>query len=266
MCLLAFRWLDHPTYSLIFAGNRDEAYARPTQPARYWDAYPNILGGRDLKAGGTWMGVTRSGRWSVITNVRDPSRQRPGAPSRGHLVTNYLQSADAPEAFACALAEETGRYNAFNLLVGSPSDCWYVSTEQESAEPVSPGIHGMSNAELDTSWPKTDRAKREMRQRTQPRATSNGQSKIKPEILLDMLDNREPYPPPTLPDTGVGLELEKLLSPMFITSGEYGTRASTVLLIRRDGHVTFAERTFERGEEKKTRTYSFDIAFESEKE
>ena len=170
---------------------------------------------------------------------------------------------ELPAVGRCA---ETGRYNAFNLLVGSPSDCWYVSTEQESAEPVSPGIHGMSNAELDTSWPKTDRAKREMRQRTQPRATSNGQSKIKPEILLDMLDNREPYPPPTLPDTGVGLELEKLLSPMFITSGEYGTRASTVLLIRRDGHVTFAERTFERGEEKKTRTYSFDIAFESEKE
>lgn len=266
MCLLAFRWLDHPTYSLIFAGNRDEAYARPTREARFWDASPGILGGRDLKAGGTWMGVTRAGRWAVITNVRDPSRQRPDAPSRGHLVTRYLTSEDAPETFASDLAEQTGRYNGFNLLIGTPSTCWYISTEQDGAKRVAPGIHGMSNAALDTSWPKTDRAKREIRRRTEPRAMSNGQSNINPEDLLDMLDNREPYPPSTLPDTGVGLEVEKRLSPIFITSEEYGTRASTVLLIRRDGHVTFAERTFERGEERDTRTYSFDVAYEGEKE
>lgn len=265
MCLLSFRWLDHPTYSLIFAGNRDEAYQRPTRPAQFWDENPNLLAGRDLKAGGTWMGVTRTGRWAVITNVRDPSRQRPDAPSRGHLVTDYLQSTVSPTAFGESLAEETSRYNGFNLLVGTPTRCVYISTERDEAESVSPGIHGLSNAELDTSWPKTDRAKQNLLRLTQPRSTTNGRGSVDPSALLEMLNDREPFPAHQLPDTGVGEELEKMLSPLFITSEEYGTRASTVLLISRSGQVTFVERTFIRGDEERTRTFTFQIQSAAER-
>jgi uncharacterized protein with NRDE domain len=259
MCLLSFRWLDHPTYTLIFAGNRDEAYQRPTRPAQFWDEDPNVLAGKDLKAGGTWMGVTRTGRWAVITNVRDPSRQRPNAPSRGHLVTDYLQSTASPQVFGESLVDEVSKYNGFNLLVGTPTDCVYVSTERDEATDVSPGIHGLSNAELDTSWPKTDRAKQRMLRLTQPRSTDNGRGTVEPSALLEMLNDREPFPAERLPDTGVGEELEKMLSPLFITSDEYGTRASTVLLISKSGQVTFVERTFVRGEAERTRTFTFQI-------
>ena len=264
MCLLSFRWLDHPTYTLVFAGNRDEAYRRPTRPAQFWDEDPTLLAGRDLKAGGTWMGVTRTGRWAVITNVRDPSRQRPDAPSRGHLVTDYLQSTVSPNEFGAVLADETSRYNGFNLLVGTPTECVYVSTERDEAESVSPGIHGLSNAELDTSWPKTDRAKQRMLRLTQPRSLTNGRGSVDPSGLLDMLDDREPFPVEQLPDTGVGEEPEKMLSPLFITSDEYGTRASTVLLISKSGRVTFVERTFVRGEAERTRTFTFQIQSSAE--
>ena len=259
MCLLSFRWLDHPTYALILAGNRDEAYQRPTEPAQFWDEDPNLLAGRDLKAGGTWMGITRTGRWAVITNVRDLSRQRPNAPSRGQLVTDYLQSTESPRAFGDSLAEQTSRYNGFNLLVGTPTECVYISTERPGAEPVSSGIHGLSNAELDTSWPKTDRAKQRLLRFTQPRSTTNGRGSVDPGALLDVLDDREPFPPDQLPDTGVGEDLEKMLSPLFITSDEYGTRASTVLLISQSGQVTFVERTFIHGTKERTRTFTFRI-------
>lgn len=256
MCLLAFRLHDHPTYDLIFAGNRDEQYSRPTAPAAFWDDHPEVLAGRDLKAGGTWMGVTRTGRWAVITNVRNPTSVDPAAPSRGHLVSNFLTSTDAPMTFARALQATADAYNGFNLLVGTPETCAYVSNQREAPETVDPGVHGLSNATLDVSWPKTDYAKDALRRRSDP---DNGTGDVSVEGLFDMLDHRKRFPQETLPDTGVGDTLESMLSPLFIESKHYGTRASTVLLISHDGTVTFAERTFEKGVPSRTRVFTFEI-------
>jgi uncharacterized protein with NRDE domain len=257
MCLLAFRLHDHPTYDLIFAGNRDEQYSRPTAPAAFWDDHPEVLAGRDLKAGGTWMGVTRTGRWAVITNIRDPSSVDPSAPSRGHLVSSFLTSTDAPMKFARALQADAGAYNGFNLLVGTPETCVYVSNERDAPERVEPGVHGLSNATLDVSWPKTDHARHALRRHTDP---ENGTGDVRVEALFEMLDHRDRFPQETLPDTGVGDALESMLSPLFIESEHYGTRASTVLLISHDRTVTFAERSFENGVPSRTREFTFDIA------
>lgn len=260
MCLIAFRYSDHPEYALVFAGNRDEFYERPTAPAQFWDDAPHVLAGRDRKAGGTWLGVTRTGRWAAITNVRDPSSRDPDAPSRGQLVADALTGSQPPEDYVRSVAARATQYNGFNLLVGSPSACWHLTNRADLTEDaddpvrmqaVAPGTHGLSNATLDTPWPKVKRGTRKL-----DAALADGAG---PERLLDLLDDREPAPDDELPDTGVGQAVERMLSPLFIESPDYGTRSSTVLLIRHDGRVTFAERTFERGTPVGTREFSFEI-------
>lgn len=256
MCLLAFRWMDHPRYALVLAGNRDEAYARPTAPADFWDDAPEVLAGRDLKAGGTWMGVSTSGRWSVITNIRNPDSVREDAPSRGHLVSEYLQSRADPVEHLESLAPDAHRYNGFNLIAGDLHTCAYLSNGRDGVEHVEPGMHGLSNAVLDDDWPKTQKAVATLRRLTQT-------DEVAPDALLAMLDDRDPFPAEKLPDTGVGAEVEQMLSPLFIETENYGTRASTVLLITHDGHVTFVERTFHQGEPGDTRRFEFEISSSS---
>ena len=253
MCLLAFRWMNHPTYALVLAGNRDEAYARPTASADFWDDAPEVLAGRDLKAGGTWMGVSTTGRWSVITNIRNPDAVREDAPSRGHLVSEYLQSRANPVEHLESLAPDAHRYNGFNLIAGDLHTCAYLSNGRNGVEEVEPGIHGLSNAVLDDDWPKTQKATAALRRLSQTDA-------VAPEALTAMLVDRDPFPAERLPDTGVGVEVERMLSPLFIESESYGTRASTVLLITHTGRVTFVERTFHRGEPGHTRRYQFEIS------
>jgi len=258
MCLLAFRLNDHPTYDLVFAGNRDERYDRPTAPASFWDDHPHVLAGRDLRAGGTWMGVTRTGRWGVITNVRDPGHVQDDAPSRGHLVSTFLIQDGNPSAYVDEIAPTADRYNGFNLLVGAGSTCAYLSNYRDGPETVAPGVHAISNATLDTSWPKTDRARERLSDVTTVTTSPPASGDVDPSDLLSLLDDRRRFPDDDLPDTGVGPEIESLLSPLFIESDSYGTRASTVLLIGKNGDITFVERTFHNGRVARTRRFDFN--------
>ena len=258
MCLLTFHWNQHPTHALILAANRDELYERPTAPAHFWDDAPHVLAGRDESAGGTWMGVTRTGRWAALTNVRalDIRDPKPDAPSRGHLVADFLTGTASPQEYMTAVSDRGDRYNGFNLLVGTLDACLYYSNHDGTVRTVSTGTHGLSNHLLDTPWPKVKRSTRRLRQAVE---TANGHAPD-PEGLLDLLDDRTPAPDHALPRTGVGLETERMLSPPFIESPDYGTRASTVLLLRRDGHVRFVEQTFVNGTLGRTRDFAFDSA------
>lgn len=253
MCLILFAQNVHPEYPLIFAGNRDELYDRPTAPAAFWDDAPHVLAGRDLKAGGTWLGITRRGHWATVTNVRDERPHRGDAPSRGRLVADYLRDEPAPDAYLHDVEAQADRYNGFNLLVGTPEHTFYCSNRDGSPRPVSPGIHGMSNAQLDDPWPKVERSTSRLRRLCKDREPSA-------EVLFDILNDRQPAPDDELPTTGVGPETERMLSPPFIDGDEvYGTRASTVFLLHRSGQVTFVERSFDGGVPTNTRDYSFEL-------
>ncbi len=283
MCLLAFALDAHPRYHLVLMANRDEFYARPTTPAGWWGDAPTVLAGRDDKAGGTWMGVTRAGRWAALTNVRDPARERTGTPSRGTLVADYLRGDDAPAAYLGAIAVRAARYNGFNLLVGDGRTAAYLSNrtadhdttdddaiddasavEAAGPQPVAPGVHGLSNALLDTPWPKVARATDHLRTRlhaaASPEEARPPGADALAHRLLTALHDATPAPDDALPDTGVGLALERMLSPLFIRSDRYGTRASTVLLLGHDGTVTFVERTFDHGAPGPLRRFAFQAA------
>ena len=252
MCLILFAQDAHSDYPFVFAGNRDEFYERPTAPATFWDDAPHVLAGRDLKGGGTWLGVTRHGYWATVTNVRDQVPHRENAPSRGHLVAEYLKEEPDPESYLHALAGEADRYNGFNVLVGTPKQAFYFSNRDGTPRSVDDGIHGMSNAQLDDPWPKVERSTSRLRTVLKEGAT--------PDRLLEILHDRTPAPDHQLPHTGVGKNTERMLSPPFIETEEYGTRSSTVILVHRSGAVTFVERTFEHGDSSGTRRFSFDIA------
>lgn len=233
MCLIALAWKAHPGFPLVVAANRDEWRARPAAPAHWWDDAPGLLAGRDLEAGGTWMGVTRGGRFCAVTNFRDPSDKRPGARSRGELVAGFLASREPPAAWCEALAARARDYNGFNLLAGEGDSLVYFGSREGDAREVAPGVHALSNHLLDEPWPKVRRARDAM-----ARAADGA-----PEPLFAMLSDTAPGPDEELPDTGVGLAWERRLSPALILGEDYGTRASTVLRIAADGAVRFEERT-----------------------
>ncbi len=251
MCLILLAQDAHPEYPLVFAGNRDEFYDRPAASAAFWDDAPHVLGGRDLKAGGTWLGITQRGHWATVTNVRDQRPHREDAPSRGHLVADYLTDEPAPEAYLRSVQAKADQYNGFNLLVGTPEETLYLSNRDGSPRPVAAGIHGMSNAQLDDPWPKVERGTSRLRAVLDDQVTAEG--------LLDLLDDRRPAPDDELPSTGVGQETERMLSPPFIEGEKYGTRTSTVILVHRSGAVTFVERNYDRGTPDESRRFSFDI-------
>jgi uncharacterized protein with NRDE domain len=238
MCLILFEYETHPSYRLILAANRDEYHDRPTAPAAFWDDATQLLAGRDLTHGGTWLGVTRTGRIAAITNYRDPSRHRHDARSRGDLTTRFLQSDIRVDDFLRFLHREGGAYNDFNLIFGSVGRLCYFSNRGDLAPDVTPGMHTMSNHLLDTPWPKSVRGRHALTDLVAPGG------EIHPEELLQIMGDRTPAPDDLLPDTGIGIEFERLLSPMFVVSPHYGTRSSSIILIDRDGTVTYFERTF----------------------
>jgi uncharacterized protein with NRDE domain len=237
VCLILFAWRADAHYPLVVAANRDEFYARPTAPMSYWEDAPQVLAGRDLEAGGTWMGIARNGRFAAITNFRDPGRVRSGAPSRGPLVSGFLHGSSTPRDYLERLARQGGQYNGFNLLVGDVEALWYYSNENGVPRPVAPGIHGLSNHLLDTPWPKVESGRRELglMLHHHPGPTAHA--------LLAMLEDRTLAPDDELPETGVGLARERALSPKFIELPEYGTRCSTALLASGDGDVSVTEKT-----------------------
>lgn len=238
MCLILLATQMHSAYPLVLAANRDERYDRPAAPAAWWSDAPGVLAGRDLEGRGTWLGVARDGRWAAVTNVREPSvPQRGDAPSRGWLVSELLRGAAPADAYLAALASRAGEWNGFNLLAGDADGAWWLSNRAPGPVRVEPGVHGLSNALLDTPWPKVERGRDDLAR------ILAGPEDAMEASLFGTLALRDPAPDDRLPNTGVGMEAERVLSSLFISSPAYGTRASTVLRIRGDGRVFLTERT-----------------------
>jgi uncharacterized protein with NRDE domain len=240
MCLILFAYKSHPRYRLVVAANRDEYYRRSARQADFWPDNPEILAGRDLQEGGTWMGVTRSGRFAGLTNYRDPSSYKQQAPSRGHLVYNYLNSDISPEDYIDSLPDGGAAYNGFNLLMGNAEALYYYSNREGFIREVGPGIHGLSNALLDVPWPKVCKGVGTLTSLLQ-------QDALDFEQLFAMMADQEIPDDNYLPETGVGLKWERILAPTFVTSPKYGTRLSTIILIDYHNHIEFRERTFTEG-------------------
>lgn len=247
MCLITLAWQAHPDYPLILAANRDEFYQRAATPARFWDESPQLLAGRDLAAGGTWLGVTRQGRVAALTNYREPGAVR-GERSRGLLVSGFLQGRDDPMAYAQAVAAEGEHYGGFNLLLGTPNELVVLSNRGMAPRHLPAGVHGLSNHLLDTPWPKVEKARAGL-SALLPAATDAD--------LLKLLADHDIAPDERLPDTGVGLVMERMLSPLFIRSAQYGTRVSSVLMLGRQ-RISFTEQTFDAGEPGEISRFSFD--------
>lgn len=237
MCLIAFAWQAHPRWRLLLAGNRDEFHARPSAPLARWSDLP-IIGGRDLEAGGTWLGVTDTGRCCVVTNVRDPRDPQLGV-SRGMLATDYLAGSLDATAHARQMLQTAGDYRPFNLLTFDEQTAFYLGNRPApSTQPVMPGVHGLSNADFNTPWPKT----RALMQRMQQWIADGDDKNFEP--LFEALASEDVAPDEILPDTGIGLERERWLSSAFIRGLDYGTRASTVVAIDHDGRGVIVERRF----------------------
>jgi uncharacterized protein with NRDE domain len=238
MCLILFAHRAAPGYALVLAANRDEFFSRPSATADYWKHAPHVLAGRDLEKGGTWMGVTRQGRWAAVTNFRDGSRASIGSRSRGELVARYLLGASSAAAYAAAAATDGADFQGFNLLVGDRDGVYCVSNRGAQPQALEPGIYGLSNHLLNTPWPKVERGKRELQD------VMEGDPADPAEPLLTLLADRRTADEEALPETGVGRDWEKLLSAAFIRAPGYGTRASSVLLIETGGEASFRERSF----------------------
>ena len=254
MCLITFAYKIHPEYKLILAANRDEFYGRATRKAQFWEdeGHPDILAGKDLEADGTWMGTTKGRMWSALTNYRDPSWERKDPPSRGHLVLNYLKESESPKQFSKGLVSNTDHYMGFNILVGDPDEIYHYSNKTDKLTLIEPGIHGVSNALLNTSWPKMDWAKKDLERIISKNEFSN-------EELFDLLSNSERAPEDQLPDTGIPEEWEKAVSSVFIKTETYGTRCSTLLLIDKKDNITFMERRYDPSDQSIIESTRFDL-------
>lgn len=237
MCLIACAFRVHPDYALILAGNRDEFHARPTTAAAPWAQAPHIIGGRDLVAGGSWLALSGRSRLAAVTNVRRMEGPRPNAPSRGALVADFVSGTVSAQTASTALLANAADYAGFNLLLWDGEQLDYLTNQPAPRrETLPPGVYGLSNATLDTPWSKLTRLRDAM-------AVVAGQ-RHDPVHLLDVLADRQPADDSSLPDTGVGAEMERFLSPPFISDIRYGTRASTLVLVPYQGAAQFIERRF----------------------
>ena len=239
MCLILFAFQAHPNYPLVVAANRDESYTRPTAPAAFWQDHPQVYGGRDLEMGGAWMGLTTGGRFAAVTNFRDGFPKGTAPRSRGELAGGYLTGDQAALPYLQSIAARKTEYAGFGTIAGDPKALWFLSNYGSGVEAVTPGVHGLSNHLLDTPWPKVADGRRELA------ALLDANTTTLAEALFDMLADRTVAPENALPNTGVGIAREKQLGPKFIAVDErYGTRASTVVLLHRDGNVYYGERSF----------------------
>jgi uncharacterized protein with NRDE domain len=241
MCLILIGVDSHPDYSLIVAANRDEFYERPTAVAEFWEDAPTVLAGRDLREGGTWLGIDRSGRFAAVTNYRQGYQEGRAPRSRGRLVSDFLTTDIAAQPHLERIRREDELYHGFSLLAADASGLFYYSNREGEVRSLTPGIYGLSNHLLDTAWPKVSSTKGAFG------ALLDGSPADPTVELFALLSDRNRPADDLLPSTGVGPEWERLLSSAFIVAGDYGTRSSTVVLVRRDGSVVFVERTFGRG-------------------
>ncbi len=254
MCLILLALRAHPEYPLVIAANRDELYERPTAPAAAWRENPRVLAGRDLVGGGTWLGIETSGRFAAVSNFRDGRTPAPaGAPSRGRLVADYLNGTQTVTDYLDSVRACSPLYDGFNLILGDRTAVYYYGNRAPRPRVLARGVFGVSNHLLDSPWPKLRRAKAGLSRLLARRGP------LDLEALFALLADRRIAPDPDLPDTGIPLDRERLLSPIFIESPEYGTRSSTVLTIDRGGRLSLVERSFARGlEHSETRRFEFD--------
>lgn len=247
MCLIIFAWNVHPEYPLVLTANRDEFYARPTAPATFWENEPNILAGKDLQAGGTWMGVTKSGRFAAVTNYRDPANIRESAKSRGNIPTSFLASRQHPEDYLKELKEEATEYNGFNALLLQGEDLYHFSNYEGKINRLKPGIYGLSNALLDTPWPKVVATKAAF----QSQLSKN----FELDDLIRLMQNEETYSEELLPKTGIPLEWEKAVSASCIRTEKYGTCCTTAITLSKSGVINFMEKSYPVGNRKEQTTH-----------
>jgi uncharacterized protein with NRDE domain len=238
MCLILLAWQARPDYPLVLAANRDEFYARPSAPAQFWDDHPEVLAGRDLEKGGTWLAVGRNGHVAAVTNYRDGRAPRLGRRSRGELVSRFVSGTVPPLGYLEELRRIQSEFDGFNLLVGSLWDgITYLSNRTGGPQPLAPGVHGLSNHLLNSPWPKVERGKAGLLDLLAAPA-----DRLVP-ALFDLLEDQTPPADHLLPDTGVGREWERTLATAFIRAPGYGTRCTTVVLADAGGAVRFIEHT-----------------------
>lgn len=255
MCLIAFAIDRHPRYRLVLVANRDEYRSRATGPAGFWPDAPRVLAGRDLQAGGTWLGVTTGGKVAALTNYRDARQQMVDPPSRGRLVAGYLCDDQMSIAdLRSFLEKNAGDYDGFNLLYGTWHELHYFTNRGGGSGPVCAGVHGLSNHLLDTRWPKVVVARDRLSDLLQ-------QPDIDPAELAGFMADPFPFADELLPDTGIGPEHERFLSPLFIKGEAYGTRSTTVLLVSTDGEVSLVEQCHDLPPQ--SRSFTFRLATEN---
>ncbi len=243
MCLILFDIDTSKEFKLTLAANRDEYFDRPTSPMAFWEDAPQILAGRDLKALGTWFGVSRNGRFAALTNFRDLTQIKTNAPSRGEIIPRALEFKGPVPTFLVELHKKADQYSGFNLLTGEAKGpfFWYSNQDGKIFE-IPPGVHGLSNHLLDTPWPKVARGMKNLNLIIEK---ENADKKAGPdEAFFDLLSDRTRPEDHLLPDTGVGLEWERILSPLFVSSSVYGTRSSTLMRIDANGTIRVRERTY----------------------
>jgi uncharacterized protein with NRDE domain len=238
MCLVMVALDFHPDYSLIVAANRDEFYDRPTAPAGFWADAPSVLAGRDLEAGGTWLGVDRQRRLAAVTNYRQGERESRAGRSRGRLVSDFLMGGTGAREHMERVRRDAGLYNGFSLITSDAGGLFYFSNREGQVRTLAPGVYGLSNHLLDTPWPKVVSTKTAF-----GALLTGGASELTADLFALLSDRNRPADH-LLPSTGVEPEWEQLLSSAFIVSNDYGTRSSTVVLVGRDGSIVFVERNF----------------------
>lgn len=235
MCLILFAYQQHPDYPLIMLSNRDEFFSRPSQAAHFWPDLPSIFAGRDKEASGTWLGVNKNGRIAAVTNFREPTQNQTYPLSRGELTAKFLQGNQHPNTYLQNIDTKQHLYSGFNLLVGTTEQLYYYSNRQREILQLPKGIHGLSNSLLNSPWPKVDTGKAALKQQL---------SQLDRQTLINILLDKQQHNDLLLPNTGIGIEAERMLSSRFIHSEHYGTRAATLLLIDKHGHMDFIEQTF----------------------
>jgi len=237
MCLIFFSYKQNPKYPLIVLANRDEFYNREASAAHFWKEHPYVLAGKDLKGGGTWLGVTKSGQLAMLTNYRDLTKIKPHAPTRGKLVLDYLIGSEKAQDYLLTLDKRAEAYNGYNIILGTVDSPLYYSNEQRKIHQLKPGLYGLSNHLLDTEWPKVESGKKEL-------AAISMESKLDIGALFNIMMDKTIAPDNSLPKTGIEVELERSLSAKFIQIPSYGTRCTTLFFMDNDRNLTFIERSY----------------------
>ncbi|MRI33115.1 hypothetical protein EOPP23_08980 [Endozoicomonas sp. OPT23] len=237
MCLISFSWQPEAKYPLVMVANRDEFYARPTAQVHYWEDNPDVLGGRDLQANGSWLAINKKGRFAAVTNYREvPIIQ--GELSRGNLVRDFLENGQSPEEYLSIIHNQADMYSGFNLLIGDKNGIYYYSNRMNEVVKLKPGVHALCNHLLDTPWPKLTAAKQGLS------SALDCDNHCQPESLIQIMNNASQASEDSLPSTGISIEREKLLSSRFIASNDYGTRNTSVLILNDQGELNWLEQNY----------------------